>query len=569
MDSKDCVIKEAKAFLPFLNEEFLVSISNKGIYKRSLKDLEKLEASILTTVKEPGKIELVIEENTVILYPVIQNSTCSCPSPTLCKHIVMALLHLKQYCQVDEEQKADVDVSIDAVNEELNVKNCFSEFENLTSQKVLSLIGSKEFRILTDSISVKNEAEFDFGELLTVTINSQNVKIYFPAQNSIESAVCSCKEKGICRHKAYAMCAFLYKENRITEELLIEDNLAIEEDAKEFLAQIRAYIGGLLDRGLSGFMEDEISRIEKFYIQAYGMGFFSMADELKSLSSEIGFYFSKNVSFSSKRLLHLLCIIFNRAQGLSSSEIQRNKKLTLAGKKKENVLQLDNITVTGMGSVCRLTKRNDLLISAYFYCSQTKSILAMSTLRPFANSNVTPDFLYKTGIVWSDEISFMIASNSNVALKNARITAGKLSGTKETICQVKGSVSLEDLRALTIADYGELKKNLQNKAFRYFEPYNETDTVFLIQVNEMKDVIYNELEQRLEFCCNDSLGNSVTVQLKFSAVTERAIQYLEARKNQKVFDYLLGSFFEKKGILTATFLGGISEGKIKNIFFKE
>lgn len=43
MDSKNSIINEIKSFLPFINEEFIVSISNKGIYKRSVKDLEKPE----------------------------------------------------------------------------------------------------------------------------------------------------------------------------------------------------------------------------------------------------------------------------------------------------------------------------------------------------------------------------------------------------------------------------------------------------------------------------------------------------------------------------------------------
>lgn len=62
MDSKNSVINEIKPFLPFINEEFIVSISNKGIYKRSIKDLEKARENILLSVKDTGIIEVKIED---------------------------------------------------------------------------------------------------------------------------------------------------------------------------------------------------------------------------------------------------------------------------------------------------------------------------------------------------------------------------------------------------------------------------------------------------------------------------------------------------------------------------
>ena len=105
MDSKNSVINEIKPFLPFINEEFIVSISNKGIYKRSIKDLEKARENILLSVKDTGIIEVKIEDVVVELNVNIQKSRCTCPASSICKHIVMALLYLKEFYDSNQNEE--------------------------------------------------------------------------------------------------------------------------------------------------------------------------------------------------------------------------------------------------------------------------------------------------------------------------------------------------------------------------------------------------------------------------------------------------------------------------------
>lgn len=564
MDRENRVIEESKAFIPFIQEEFLISASNKGIYKRSLKDLEKARDSITMIVKEEGTIEAKIEDTTVILNPNIQKSSCTCPSSSVCKHIIMALLFLKEYHDkyVEEENKEET--------EKVQPTEEYEALKNLTIEQAMALIGKKDYQSLMRSILMKKEAQFEYGDLLTVNIVSQNSKVYFPKENSIENAMCSCKEKGICKHKAYALLSYLIENKIIGEEENIECGIEIGRKEEDFLIHIQEYIGLLLDTGLSSLTENEMKKTEKFYIQAYGMKFFSLATEIKNLSSELNFYFSKNVSFSNKRMLHNLCGIYNRASGLLATKEDGRKRSVLAGQRREESYYLDNIAVTGLGAVCRLTKRNDLLITAYFYCQDLNSMLSMSTLRPLENNNsITPEYLYKAGMVWSDEISFMLASTSHMILKNARLTSGKISTTKATVCQIKGESTENDILGLAITDYSELKDKLKKRSFRYFGPYSETDTIFLVKVEKIEQIKFDKISQNLFFTVYDAKENTITFEIKYNTVTETAIKYLENKRNQQPFQYILGSITEKNDTLKGSFLSGMSEGKIKNIFFKQ
>ena len=374
MDSKNSVINEIKPFLPFINEEFIVSISNKGIYKRSIKDLEKARENILLSVKDTGIIEVKIEEVVVELNVNIQKSRCTCPASSICKHIVMALLYLKEFYdsnQNEEEKEIEEDKE-----EKIDETNFYEELKKLTGDKILEIVGKKTYNSVINSIFIRNEAIFEYGDMLTVTIASQNAKVYFPKEKSIENAMCSCKEKGICSHKIYALISYLIKEGKITEEDTEYDKIEIGEKEREIIQNLHLFISSIFDRGISGLTGNEISQAEKFYIQTYGIKLFAAADELKNLSSELGFYFSKNISFSNKRLMHILCSIYNRTSALLIVKDNR-KKIMLVGQRQEEKFNLDNIELIGLGASGGITKRNDLLITAYFYCKDINSILSM------------------------------------------------------------------------------------------------------------------------------------------------------------------------------------------------
>lgn len=562
MDSKNSVINEIKPFLPFINEEFIVSISNKGIYKRSVKDLEKAKENILLSIKDAGTIEVKIEDATVELNVNVQNSKCTCPSSSICKHIVMALLYLKEF--YDSNQSIEEEIKEDE-KEKIDETIFCEELKKLTGEKILEIVGKKIYNSVINSIFIRNEAVFEYGDMLTVTIASQNVKVYFPKEKSIENAMCSCKEKGICSHKAYALISYLIKEGKITEADTEYDKIEIGEKEREIIENLHAFIGSMFDRGISGLTGNEISQAEKFYIQTYGIKLFAAADELKNLSSELGFYFSKNISFSNKRLMHILCSVYNRTSALLIIEDNR-KKLMLAGQRQEEKFNLDNIELVGLGASGGITKRNDLLITAYFYCKDIKNILSMSTLRPYENSSQLST-LYNMGQVWSNELSFKDVSVSKMVLKDAKLSTGKVSSAKSTICNIKGKTTEEDIHELVISDYSIIVDELRKHKFRYFEPYSATKNIFLIKVEEIKNIEYDKIEQKLKFDSLDLNGNTIIFDIKYNSVSENAIKYFEKNKTGLYFEYILGSITEKNGIMNGKFLSGIQGGQVKNIFF--
>ena len=83
-----------------MDEDYLVGISNKGIVKRAYKDLEAVdsEARAAAAALDWSARELTVAaggETVTIRFP-LGESQCSCPSRSICRHVVMAILLARQ-----------------------------------------------------------------------------------------------------------------------------------------------------------------------------------------------------------------------------------------------------------------------------------------------------------------------------------------------------------------------------------------------------------------------------------------------------------------------------------------
>lgn len=83
-----------------VDEDYLVGISNKGIVKRAYKDLEAAgsEAQAAAAALDWNAQELTVTaggETVTIRFP-LGESQCSCPSRSICRHVVMAILLARQ-----------------------------------------------------------------------------------------------------------------------------------------------------------------------------------------------------------------------------------------------------------------------------------------------------------------------------------------------------------------------------------------------------------------------------------------------------------------------------------------
>lgn len=78
-----------------IDDDYLVGLSNKGIVKRAYKDKEEVAAQI-GEMGEEASVK-VGSETVTVRFP-LGESKCTCPSRSMCRHVVQAILVLRESC---------------------------------------------------------------------------------------------------------------------------------------------------------------------------------------------------------------------------------------------------------------------------------------------------------------------------------------------------------------------------------------------------------------------------------------------------------------------------------------
>ena len=96
------------------DDEYLTGLTNKGTVKRAYKDMETAEISA-----EYGESEIIVsvgEEKCTIKEPLAE-SKCSCPSRSICRHIVTAILWLKGNVKEEVQESEQKQPDKELINE--------------------------------------------------------------------------------------------------------------------------------------------------------------------------------------------------------------------------------------------------------------------------------------------------------------------------------------------------------------------------------------------------------------------------------------------------------------------
>lgn len=92
--------------LSSIDETYLIAMSNKGTYKRAIKDLTAVSNVKMDVEENAAQIQFD-DEITVTFTGDIRSYSCTCDARSICKHVIMALLEAKKMYEGEEKTKVD------------------------------------------------------------------------------------------------------------------------------------------------------------------------------------------------------------------------------------------------------------------------------------------------------------------------------------------------------------------------------------------------------------------------------------------------------------------------------
>lgn len=366
------MMEQLRAALRQVDDDYLTGLSNKGILKRSYKDLE---GETPAYVWQGETAEVTLKSETCVIKNPLGESSCSCPSSGICRHVVTAILWLKsqidqgeggnQQSQEDPENQQDrgnqegqehpegqesrgdqegqgvsdsraAGVSQEAEGNQTASDSCVrvpvkeetgtlagekpgektaalrEEFLSVPLDRLKRICGSRRFQTLLSHAKSGELPELVETSIVTAAIPWEQVTVRL--LSPLEHSTCTCHSKELCAHKAQALMIYQLKHGKISLKDL-EDTEGAEividmQQAKEAAMKVREHILEQLEMGLSRQSPEVEESLERLAIICHRAKLSDFENRLREIASEYRLYFKRSAAFLSQELLGRLLSLY-------------------------------------------------------------------------------------------------------------------------------------------------------------------------------------------------------------------------------------------------------------------
>lgn len=518
------------------DENYFIGISNKGIYKRACKDLEEADISVSM---QDDQAEIQISGETCLIKNPLWESTCSCPSRSVCRHLISAMLWLKEHADSDteaEEPDFPEEEIPDGLPEMLR-----QELSHVSTAQIRKAAGKN----LQNFLSEIEKIQLEESSILSGTLpDGTAVRLVYPLAN----ATCACHKKELCQHKAAVIMAWQLKERLIKisdfqqqVKLLSEsENLTIRESA----GRSYALLCDVLKWGLVRMPENMAEHLEASAVQSHALRMAEAEKMLRDLGNRLSDCRERRTVFQADSFRKKLCDCADYLYTLHTQEISEE----MLGQFRRSYEALaEDLTILPVGQ--RNVNNSEYAGEIYYFLNLDESaeqrFLIFSDIRPVFYEGVKNPHRRDVVIPWNAGVPMKSLMKSKMTLKNAKISDGKLSGSKETLIAMKSTANLNcpELQNLIYTDFRKLAVDCaQNES--------NPEHLYFIYAKTCISSRFDTHLQKYQMEIADIQGNMITIQVRYQAETKEFIQLLEKigedllAHPDKIYTWLCSAYFE-------------------------
>lgn len=575
----DCsIMSDWKERLADVDDDYLIGISNKGIVKRAYKDREESAAEILSLGEEA--VVKVGGETVTVRLP-LGESGCSCPSRSICRHVVQAVLTLRDSVQetVQEIVQNTVRETADCSNVgegAQGISGCLDRVGNAqefaASEKVLremdgyplpalkKALGNRQFQNLVGQALSGIRPQIRYASTVTVHLPGREaeagavVKLLSP----LEYSTCTCHKKELCAHKAAAILWCRLETGKLTREELTEeaaDEPSFDMDrVREAAGQMQQLLEELLGTGLSRTSPDVLNQMERLAVISHNAGLARFEGYFRGLFSSYEGYFKRRAAFRPEDLMGQITRLYRRAgllrQAGNSMEVKQ-----YAGEFRAEYVPVGRLDLVGIGLEHFDSGAGYEGETVYFLEENTKKWYTYTNARPvYYEGGRERKFTEKAQAPWGLGISMEELLKVRISLTGAKCDErARLSASQDTRGSITGEqrLSLSDIEGWYYRDFGKLFTEQIGKRRRGWlagGSSQEAAELVFVQPAFRRAAEFSQTGQLLSMVLYDEEEREVTIEVAYSREEAGTIRYLEKLPEQKL-PCFAGKVYLKEGRL--------------------
>ncbi len=488
-----------RAALAAADEDYLIGLSNKGTVNRAKKDLQALTP----TAEAAGETVVVtMGSETVMLSVPLGKSACSCPSSSVCRHRIGAMLWLRDRAGTPEP-----------------LKPTFESLKAYPAERIAKQLGQKRVAGILFRHRSGSGPEIEESSTVRVVLpwHPEVVRLLDP----IADSTCSCRSRSFCNHRAEALLYWQLKTGIVKTEDLEpeeEENGPDPERVKGVCAAVCQMLSEQLATGLSRMPDSVLDTVERMAALSHTAQLPNLERALRNLHGEYAAYFARSATFRENALLERLSRVFRLASAMERAEGTELKQL--AGVFREEYTRVKDLKLYLLGLREFVSRSGYGGIVYYFYERETGEFYTFRDLRPdfYENKRRSRD-----AAPWGMPCTLRKAWGCALDLKGPRVNESRnLSATQDTEAVYLGSAKpwLVVQKDSVCAEFPGLVEKSSPKN-------RETDRLVVLKPERVELRDFDTVQQLFSMGLYDAAGRDIRLEVRYSAKEEGVVQMLE------------------------------------------
>ncbi len=510
MAGEGSLLTRVRRAVSLLDDDALAALANKGLVRRARNDLQTNPPKLIEPIEDA--VRLQVDECTVELAEITTQSRCTCPAPGACRHIVTAILFLRETRAIAEP------------GEPVKPGTIADEVLAVTDEVLQKWAGKALIRKASRVVATSVNAEFAEASTLVIRFPTWNVTCRWLPGHDLSGMICSCHAAGPCEHRVAAVLLYQAAKGRrqiVAQATVLEASPGAPRSRGEVLDSVGIVLREMVALGLSRLSAATEARLRTLAVSAHGVDLPRLERMLHALADEVGLSLRRDAQASSVGLLSTA----SRIEALRCA--LANPSSELVGVHRSRYEKVGDIDLVGMGARQWRAQSGYIGLTVYFWDRLLKNWATWSESRPVGVAGFDPVSRYQQDGPWAGCESPGHASRHVMRLLATwRNAVGRLSGRSSTRCLVVRKADANQMPP-AITTWSELAERAERLFAGGLQTRSEQDEIVFLGPKRWGPARFDAVRQEFVQPIFDALGHPLSLVMPHTPHTENAIRILE------------------------------------------
>lgn len=546
-------IMTIEELLSRLGDEDYIALANKGLLRRAKRDIESGITVDIINRKEDC-IELEIESHTVHIPRKGPNqATCSCPSPNICHHILIACISMaRQYHEKDHKVDPQIKTTLSSDIIDNLAEQARKELLAFTKDDLKKWSGLGEYKQAIKLVPENIEKiKVISGHPLSIMIPDLDIENRYIAGTGLDGMISSATKK---KHKQFVVITILAFQKWSGKQLDIDPDETskdfgsdIDMNRSKLFEAVTIALEDTINSGLTHLSNEKLQRFISLATSARGAKLPRPLLLLKSIADDIDCFLKRSASYDAEVLFDKLALLFALINALRRRVYRF--PIHLIGRSRSSYSVTKEMKIVGIGAYPWQTASGYHGITVLFWHEYSSEVYSWSDVRSIEQSlNFDPVRRYFMESPWRRGGSIQKLCRHHLLLRNIKQNEeGRLGGSNQTSVEYGDTISLTNFNCENrlFTNWTRLREyTADNSTIGLFTPSPLRNVVFL-KPTRFEQYEFDAIEQCLLMPMIDDQGQSILMKINYAPLTESAIEYFEQNKAKLEGDIIIGILTRK------------------------